>query len=55
MKPFASYSRRFKLNFKPKQNRFSEKFTLVLPLNKNCTNGKLAKGKLYVGVLLRNI
>ena len=33
MKPFASYSRRFKLNFKQK-NRFSEKFTLVLPLNK---------------------
>ena len=22
---------------------------------KNCTNGKLAKGKLFVGVLLRNI
>ena len=34
IKPFASYSRRFKLNFKPKKNRFSEKFTLVLPLNK---------------------
>ena len=31
MKPFASYSRRFKLNFKQKK-RFSEKFTLVLPL-----------------------
>ena len=32
MKPFVSYFRRFKLNLKPKKNRFSEKFTLVLPL-----------------------
>ena len=32
MKPFASYFRRFKLNFKQK-NRVSEKFTRVLPLN----------------------
>ena len=31
MKPFASCSRRFKLNFTPK-NRFSDKFTLILPL-----------------------
>ena len=31
MKLFATYSRRFKLNFKP-EKRFSEKFTLVLPL-----------------------
>ena len=30
MKSFASYSRRFKLNFEQKK-RFSEKFTLVLP------------------------
>ena len=36
MKPFASYSRRFKLNFKPK-NRFSKKFTLVLPLKEQRT------------------
>ena len=33
MKPFASYSRRFKLNLKPTKNRFSAKFTLLLPLN----------------------
>ena len=32
VKPFASYSRRFKLNFKQKK-RFFEKCTLVLPLN----------------------
>ena len=31
MKPIASYSRRFKLNFEPKK-KFSEKFTPVLPL-----------------------
>ena len=32
MKSFASYSRRFKLNFKPKKNRFSENLHWCCPL-----------------------
>ena len=47
MKPFASYSRSFKLNFKPK-NRFSEKCSLVLPLNEEIFEATISGSFLQV-------
>ena len=43
MKPFASYSRRFKLNFKPKKTDFLKNLHWCCPLRKTKRNEKICK------------